>query len=319
MVAKCDHYYVECRHRQVNNMNIYTQIAENKRKTWLLLIGFMVFITVLSYIISVVWVQEPFLTLPIFVISLVINLFAYFFSDKTALALSGAKEISEKGEPEYVHLVENLCIATGLPMPKLHVIESDALNAFATGRDPKHASIAVTRGLLKRLDKRELEGVLAHELSHIKNYDIRVMTLIVVLVGMVAMMTELAFRVSLHGDSDRKKSGGVLIVIGLVLMIFAPLIANVIKFAVSRQREFLADASAAYITRYPKGLADALRKISADSQQLPRVNAATAHLFIGDPFKAEKRGARIASLFSTHPPVEERIRRLEGEGMGIQK
>ncbi|MCA9398057.1 M48 family metallopeptidase, partial [candidate division WWE3 bacterium] len=206
-------------------------------------------------------------------------------------------------------LVQNLTIATGMPMPKIYIIESPALNAFATGRDPKHAAIAVTRGLLQRLEKRELEGVLAHELSHIKNFDTRLMTIIVVLVGMVALLTDFAWRASLFGDRDRENRGnGVFAIIGVVLIVLAPIIANIIKLAVSRQREYLADASAAYITRYPQGLIDALTKIASDHQPLETANTATAHLFISNPLKDRKQ--KLAGLFSTHPPVEERIARL---------
>lgn len=271
--------------------------------------GFVVFIAFVTWVIGEIWLGDSLVVVPVVIISLFMNVFAYYFSDKTALALAGAREVSENEERMYFQLVQNLTIATGMPMPKIYIIESPALNAFATGRDPKHAAIAVTRGLLQRLEKRELEGVLAHELSHIKNFDTRLMTIIVVLVGMVALLTDFAWRASLFGDRDRENRGnGVFAIIGVVLIVLAPIIANIIKLAVSRQREYLADASAAYITRYPQGLIDALIKIASDYQPLETANTATAHLFISNPLKDRKQ--KLAGLFSTHPPVEERIARL---------
>ena len=291
-------------------MNLYQQISSNKRKTWVLMLGFIIFITVVAYIIGEFWLGETTIVIPFIFISLVINLFAYYLSDKTALALAGAHEVGIEEERQYFQLVHNLTIATGMPMPSLHVIESEALNAFATGRDPDHAAIAVTRGLLNSLDKRELEGVLAHELSHIKNFDTRLMTMVVVLVGMVALLTDFAWRASLFGGRKREDRGnGVMMIVGLVLIILAPIIANIIKLAVSRQREYLADASAAYITRYPQGLIDALTKIAFDPHKLETAKTATAHMFIYNPLKDGSQ--KLAGLFSTHPPVEERIARLK--------
>lgn len=273
------------------------------------MIGFFIFIAVLGYVLGEVWYGDATLVVPFIAFSTFANIGAYFFSDSIALSMSGARAVTKEEETGYYNLVENLTIATGLPMPKLHIIETPAMNAFATGRDPKHASIAVTRGLLERLDKRELEGVLAHELSHIKNFDIRLMTIVVVLVGIIAMLTQYAFRFSGGNRNNNKGGGAIIAIVGIVLVILAPIIANIIKFAVSRQREYLADASAAYITRYPAALASALEKISGDPNMLPHANSATAHLFISDPVKS--LGSRVSGLFSTHPPVEERIARLQ--------
>lgn len=290
-------------------MNLYQQIDSNKRKTWFLMIGFLIFIGIAGYVIGEVWYGSSFLVVPFILFSTFANVGAYYFSDSIALGMSGAKKITREEETGYYNLVENLTIATGLPMPKLHVIETPAMNAFATGRDPKHASIAVTRGLLEKLDKREIEAVLAHELSHIKNFDIRLMTIVVVLVGIIAMLAQYSFRFSGGNRNNNRGGGAVIAIVGIILVILAPIVANIIKFAVSRQREYLADASAAYMTRYPAALASALQKISSDPNVIPHANSATAHLFISDPLKS--LGSRVSGLFSTHPPVEERIARLQ--------
>ena len=226
-----------------------------------------------------------------------------------ALAVSGAKPVTETDLPSLVRTVQNLCIAEGMPMPKVHVISDPAINAFATGRDPAHASIAVTTGALGKLGNGELEAVLAHGLSHVKNYDIRVMTVVIVLVGIIGILADLIFRMSFHGGRDRRREGGhaVFLLIGVVLIIFAPLVAQLIKLAVSRRREFLADASAALMTRFPEGLARALRKIAADNLPVKRADSATAHLYFANPFS----GKAFAAILSTHPPVEQRIAALE--------
>ncbi len=291
------------------DMNIYTEIARNKRRTWLLMGIFMAVVTVIGYF----WGQSSgsgYLGLiGALGFSGVTAAFSYFASDRIALATSGAREVSKDEAPRYFRIVENLSIASGLPRPNLYIIPSPALNAFATGRDPEHSSIAATEGLLRKLDDRELEGVLAHELSHIKNYDIRLMTIVVVLVGAIGIISSW-FRRSLfwggRGRRDRKQSGGLLALVGLVLLLLAPLVGTLIKLAISRRREFLADASGSYITRYPQGLARALEKIAHDPHRLQTASEATAHLFIANPF----RGTSLARLFSTHPPVEERIKRL---------
>lgn len=238
---------------------------------------------------------------------------SYYESDKIVLAISKAKEVKESANPYIYKLVENLCIGSGLPMPKIYIIEDTAMNAFATGRDPNHAVICFTTGILDRLDKLELEGVIAHELSHIGNYDIRLMSIVSVLVGTIVLLSDWFTRGMFYGGNrkrGRDDSSGILMIVGLVLLILSPIIASLIKLALSRQREFLADSSAALLTRYPKGLADALRKISSDKEILEAANGATAHMYITNPLKSGQ-GGLMANLFSTHPPVAERIQRLE--------
>lgn len=239
-------------------------------------------------------------------------LISYYFSDKVALMTSGAKAVTKAQAPELYTLVENLCIANGQPMPSIHIMEDDSPNAFATGRDPEHASIAFTTGILRILTKQELEGVAAHELSHIKNYDIRVMTIVVVLVGAVMLLSN----VFLHGGfkGDKKEGGNALVIIGLALALLSPLFSELIKLAVSRQREYLADASGALLTRYPEGLASALQKISAYGKPLQSANHATAHLFISSPFGGGEKVSWFTKMFATHPPVEDRIARLLSMG-----
>jgi heat shock protein HtpX len=244
-----------------------------------------------------------------FIISMVMSISSYYFSDKIALASSGAKEISKEQSPYVYRIVENLCIAQGIPVPKVHIIQSPALNAFATGRNPEHASIAITTGLIDALENEELEGVIAHELSHVKNYDILVMTIVVVLVGTIGLLSDMFFRVRIFGGRDSENKGnGVLAIIGIVALIISPIVAELIKLAISRKREYLADASGALLTRYPEGLARALEKISSSKIPFDRASSATAHLFISNPFKA----GGIKSLFSTHPPIEDRIKKLRG-------
>jgi len=253
------------------------------------------------------------------IIAVVQALVSYYYSDSITLAVSGAKEVPRK-EPflDLHRAVENLSITAGLPKPKTYVINDSAPNAFATGRDPKHASIAVTSGLLDKLNKTELEGVIAHELSHVGNYDIRLMTVIVILVGVVALLSDFFLRWTwLGGRRSNSDSGGqiqlILFIIAIALAILAPIAATLIQLAISRKREFLADASGALLTRYPEGLADALEKIAKDREPLEVANKATAHLYIESPFKnKDDQGGRswFAGLFDTHPPVEERIKHL---------
>lgn len=241
-------------------------------------------------------------------------LISYYFSDSITLAMSGAKQISRQSAPDLFNVVENLTIAAGLPMPRVYIIEDTAPNAFATGRDPKHAVVAVTTGILQKLNKTELEGVLAHELSHIGNYDIRLMTLVVVLVGTLTLIADWFLRASFFGGSKRDREGGnAFAVLGLVLALISPLVAMLLQLAVSRQREFLADASGALLTRYPEGLASALEKIASDREPLEAANKATAHLYIVNPLKAHSGQDSVgwfAKLFNTHPPIQERVKRL---------
>ncbi len=295
---------------------VYDRISQNRRNTLFMLLGFVLLLAGLSIAIGVV-LGLPLPFAPLLIVPfLAIAFISYYSSASVALRISGATEVSLADEPELMRRVENLCIGAGLPMPKVYVIEDGSPNAFATGRDPDHAAIAVTRGLLQKLEPLELEGVLAHELSHIGNYDIRVMTVVVVLVGIAALMADFLLRLTFFGagrrSSNRGKGGGgaVLIIYALALLgaILTPLVAQAIRFAVSRQREYLADASAALLTRSPDALARALEKIAADPDPLEVANKATAHLYINNPLREHK--SLLNNLFSTHPPIEERVRLL---------
>lgn len=298
-------------------MGIYEEIAKNRRKSYLLVFFFIVFVVFLGFVIGYFYGNGYFGLGLALVIGIVYFLFSYYGGAGAILAMTKAKEAKK---PEYTHLintVEGLSIAAGLPQPpKVYVIEDDALNAFATGRDPKHSAVTVTTGLLNKMNRLELEGVLAHELSHIKNYDIRVMMLAAVMVGLTVLLSDFLLRSFLWGrGGNRGREGGHLtllfIVLGLALAILAPLIGEIIKLAVSRKREYLADASGALLTRYPQGLANALKKIKDDPDPLvDHANKATAHLFISTPFR-KKRKMFLKNLFNTHPPIEERIKKLE--------
>jgi heat shock protein HtpX len=289
-------------------MNLYTQIAQNRRRSFFLFFFTFLVIIFLGYVFGA-YQGDSFVGAGLaFVFSLAYAGTAYFFSDRIVLAISGAKPIEKKDNPYLFRIVENLCIGAGLPLPKIYVVEEAALNAFATGRDPQHSVVAVTRGLLENLEDEELEGVIAHELSHIRNFDIRVMTLAAVLAGSLVMIADIFLRSMRYsrGSRGRGRGSGVLFLIGLALAILAPIFAQLLKLAISRQREFLADSSGALLTRYPEGLARALEKMGADKTPLQHVSEATAHLYIKSPFSAGFR----TSLFSTHPPIEERIKRL---------
>jgi len=243
------------------------------------------------------------------------SFFSYWYSDKIVLGITHAQPIEKKDNPELYRIVENLCITAGLPLPKIYIINEAQPNAFATGRDEKHAVVAVTRGLLGKLEKPELEGVIAHELSHIRNKDMLLQTVVVVLVGAVAILSNIFLRVSFWGGvrrDSRDSGGGILLVLGILAAVLAPLAASLIKLAISRKREFLADASGALLTRYPEGLARALEKISQDKSQMRVANTSVAHLFISSPFKGKQSRNWFTKLFMTHPPVEERIRALRG-------
>jgi heat shock protein HtpX len=293
---------------------IYDRISANKRQTWLLMLVFIVVIGATATVIVLALGGSPVITPFVFAGLAVYATFSYFASASVALAVSGAHQVGETEEPELYRIVENLCIGSGLPMPKVYVIEDSAPNAFATGRDPKHASVTATRGLLDKLDKPEIEAVMAHEMSHVGNYDIRVMTIVVVLVGLIALMADLFFRFTWMGagrrSSNRDKGGGaaILIVVAILLAIVAPIVAKLIQLAISRQREYLADASGALLCRNPDALASALAKISADPEPLEVANKATAHLYISNPLK--EHSSMLNNLFSTHPPIEDRIRLL---------
>lgn len=295
-------------------MLIYTEINKNKTYSVLLILIFLVLIIGLGFIFAQAY-NAPGLLVIAVLFSTVSSFISYFFSDKITLAMSGAQEINRQTSPELYQVVENLSITAGLPLPRIYIIEDTAMNAFATGRNPQHAVVCVTTGLLSRLNRTELEGVLAHELSHIGNYDIRFMTLVVVMVGIITLLADWMLRFSMFGGrrrSDDNNGNAIFLLIGLVLAIITPLIATLIKLAVSRKREFLADSSGALLTRYPEGLASALEKISQDHEPLEAANKATAHLYIANPLKNQEGRTTgwFANLFNTHPPIEERIKRL---------
>lgn len=294
-------------------MNVKSVINKNRLKTWLIMTLFVVFITTLVYVfvkalgydISYVWLALGFSTLT--------SIGSYYFSDRLVLATTGAKPASKEEFPQLHSIVEKLSKDANLPIPKIYIVKDQSLNAFATGRDPKHAVVAATSGLLEKLNNVELEGVLSHELSHVKNFDIRVMTIVAVLVGFIALLANIFMRNIFFGNfgssKDRGGMGTIFLVVGVVLAILSPIVATLIQLAISRKREFLADASGALLTRYPEGLASALEKIGKDHVSLRTANNATAHLFIANPFKGRDFSG-MAALFMTHPPVEERIRIL---------
>jgi len=293
--------------------SLYTHQDENVRKTWMLMLVFLVVVIGIGWAFSYIYGSREIIVFAV-VFALVMNAVSYWNSDKIALLVSGAKKADEKQYRELHRTLENLAITAGLPKPRLYVIEDKAPNAFATGRNAEHAAIAVTTGLLDMLDKTELEGVLAHELSHIGNRDILISTAVVVLVGFVTLLSDIFLRSTLYGGGRRNNNaGGVLAIIGIALIILSPIIATLIKLAVSRKREFLADASGALLTRYPEGLASALKKIGKYSGRMKRANHATAHLFISSPFGPDgKQKGFLNRLFSTHPPVSERVSALLG-------
>ena len=289
---------------------MYNQITSNKRRTWLLIIIFTAVICLLGWFIGYYFDYGYGLVVLAAVFAVIMSLFSYFGGDKVALWTAGAKPIIQQQNPEIYHLVENLCLTAGLPVPQIYLIDDPAINAFATGRDPSHASLAITAGAASKLDKAELQGVIAHELSHVKNYDIRLMTMVIVLVGLISILANWFWRASLFGgrrSRDNDSGNPILMIIGIILIILSPIVAQLIQLAVSRQREYLADASGALLTRYPEGLARALEKIQQDNLPMKNPSAATAHLYISSPFRG---GRMFANLFSTHPPLEERIKRL---------
>lgn len=292
--------------------NLYSHRDSNIRKTWLLLTMSFVLVIGLGWLLS--WrLNTPIILYVAVGLSLVMNLIAYWQSDKIALAMSGAKRIEREQNPYLFRLIENLCITAGLPLPKVHIINSSQINAFATGRDPKHAAVAVTTGALEKLANEELEGVLAHELSHIGNRDILVSTIVVVLAGIISILADWFLRISFwRGNDDEDHGGSIGLIMAIVAAVLAPLAATLVQLAVSRKREFLADASGALLTRYPEGLAGALEKIAYDDGQLKSAHNATAHLFIANPFKGRESRSWFVRLFMTHPPIEERIKILRG-------
>jgi len=295
---------------------LYTQQSKNITKTWVLMSLFFVIVISLGFVFAQYY-QNPSILYFFVAFSIVMNITSYWYSDKIALKLNGAKEIQKADNVDLWNIVENLAITAGLPMPKLAIIDDTAPNAFATGRDKEHAVVAVTTGLLQILNKQELEGVIAHELSHVGNRDILLSTVTVVLVGFVSIIADIFLRSMFWGgrrDRDSGSGGAMFLILGIVLSILAPIFATLIQLAISRKREFLADASGALLTRYPDGLASALTKISQHSRPMAHANTATAHLFISNPFGgAQGLKKKFSSLFSTHPPTEERVGALMGK------
>lgn len=288
---------------------MYNQIDSNKRRTWLIIFVFTIFILLIGWFFGYYFEYGYGSVVVALIFATIMTAFSYYGGDKVALLTAGAQAITKDENPYLYRLVENLSIASGVPMPKVHVIPSEAINAFACGRDPQHSSIAVTMGAIHKLENEELEGVLAHELSHIKNYDIRLMTIVIVLVGLISILADWFLRSTLMGGKNDNNKNGFLMIIGLVLIILSPIIAKLIQLAISRRREYLADASGSLMTRYPEGLAKALEKIKNDDQVLPNASTATAHLYIANPFSASSNW--LAKVFSTHPPIDERIKKLK--------
>lgn len=286
---------------------MYKEIAANKRKTIYIIVGFIVFIAAISAIFAY-FLGDWTIMLWAFVVSAGYAVLQYFISASTAIVMAGAKKVTKEEAPRLYNIVENLSITTGLPMPKVYIVNDSAPNAFATGRDPKHACVAATTGLLDIMDDNELTGVMAHEMSHVKNYDIRVSTIVYGLVSVVGLLTDISFRLLFYGNRRRdEERSPVGLIIMVVTAILAPLFASLAQLAVSRQREYLADASAVNITRYPEGMINALKKLQTHSQPMKSQNSAMAQMYINNPL----RKGFLGSLFSTHPPIEKRIERLE--------
>lgn len=294
----------------------YSFRTRNIRKTWVLLTVFLLVIVGIGYALSYYYDNVSILYIAV-IVSLLLNVTAYWKSDTIAMKLNGAKQVTRDEQRELYNILENMCISQGMEMPKLYVIDDPSPNAFATGRNPSHAAIAVTSGLLERLERSEIEGVLAHELAHVKNYDTLVMTVVVVLVGTLALISDFFIRMMWFGGGkggDRREGGGnpVMLAVSIIAIVIAPIAGMLIQLAISRKREFAADSSAVLITRYPEGLASALEKIAL-APKMKKPKEATAHLYIANPFKADTKQSKtpfFAKLFMTHPPIEERIEAL---------
>ncbi|MDD4857218.1 MAG: M48 family metallopeptidase [Candidatus Krumholzibacteria bacterium] len=295
--------------------NLYGAISANKRNSFFITVAITAMFIVLGYLLGTYWGSSYAGVAIAFLLAIVMSLSAYYGGDKMVLSISGAKRIEKKDSPQLFNVIEELAVAGGLPMPAVYVIDDTAPNAFATGRDPKHASVAITTGLMQKLKRDELQGVMAHELSHVGNRDILYGTMVGILVGSIAMMSDFFLRSFWWGGGRRRRSssdggaiGLILMIVAIALAVLAPICAKLLQLAVSRQREYLADASAAKLTRYPEGLASALEKISGDKEVLEAANRATQHLYIVNPIKPFEK--RASNLFSTHPPIADRVARL---------
>jgi heat shock protein HtpX len=286
---------------------MYSEITSNKRKTYLILFVFIILITALVGLLGMRFGGSDSIFIGGLIGSLIYVIISFYAGSRLSLAVNGAQEIKKSDDPRLWRIVENLSIADGLPMPRVFVMDDPAPNAFATGRDPKHSAVCATSGLLAIMDDNELEGVLAHELGHVKNYDIRVSMLAFALTAVISLIADVILRITIFGDDDRDNNNQLFFILGIVAAVLAPIVASLIQLAVSRQREYLADATGALTTRYPEGLASALRKIEQTGSTLQKQNTATAHFFFANPL----RGHNLTNLFSTHPPIADRIARLE--------
>ncbi|MCX6726050.1 MAG: M48 family metallopeptidase [Candidatus Shapirobacteria bacterium] len=296
-------------------INVYEQVDRNKRRSFFIMAFFVIFITSVVWLLAKAFSYGPGIIGVALIISGLMSFASYWWSDKIILTISRARPANKKQDFQFFTVAENLSLATQIPMPKLYVIEDSAPNAFATGRDLNHSVVCATTGLLAKLNRTELEGVIAHEISHIRNYDMLLMSIVTVLVGMVVLISDWFSRSLWYGNRSRNReegnSGAIFLIIGLVLALLSPLVAKLIQLSISRRREFMADASAVMITRYPNGLIKALEKISVDKEPLEVANKATAHLYIVNPFKGEQAKFWLSNLFNTHPPMEERIKALK--------
>lgn len=298
-------------------MTHYNLVASNQQKSLFIVAFFMIFVVAVTYVMSIAFDAGPGVTGIALFLSFATSFASYWWSDKIVLGISGARPVTREEYFDFYTVAENLCIGQRMKVPKLYVIDDTAMNAFATGRDPEHAAICATTGLLAQLNRAELEGVIAHELAHVKNYDIRLMSIVSVLVGSIALLSDWMLRMTAWGgrkrDNDSGQFGVIMFVVGIVLALLSPIIAQLIQLAISRRREFLADASGIAMTKNPEGLINALKKITADVEPLEAANKATAHLYIANPLKNVHGGVGLfANLFQTHPPVEERIKALQG-------
>ena len=293
---------------------IWTHRDSNIRKTWLLITGFLIFVTTVGWVFSQVY-GNPAIFLFAFVLSILMSVFSYWFSDKIVIATTGAKLLPDEAAPEVHNIIENLAITAGIPKPRIYIVDTPQPNAFATGRDPEHAVVAVTSGILEIMNRTELEGVLAHEMSHIGNRDMLVSTVVVVLVGVIQLLSDIFLRSMRWGfrgnNRDSGQAGAIFLLIGIALAILAPIAAILIQLAVSRKREYLADASGVLLTRYPEGLASALQKLALDNTPMRQASHATAHLWLDDPYQGKQKTIGwFSKLFMTHPPIEDRIKKL---------